>query len=168
MESAVFNTAMGWVAILGSERGLARVTLPQHSAQKAFKLLGEMANHATPSPDRFRDIAKRRKAYFSGHKVLFPDERDPSLATPFQREVWQITRLIPYGETRSYSWLAKKIGKPEAVRAIGQALGRNPLPIIIPCHRVVRNNGKLGGFSGGIEMKRQLLHLEASATLPQQ
>ncbi len=168
MEYFTLNTDMGWIAILGSERGLAGVTLPQQSAQEALKLLGAMANHATPSPNRFRDIAKRLKAYFGGHKVLFPDELDLSLATPFQRKVWQTTRLIPYGETRSYSWLAKEIGKPKAVRAIGQALGRNPLPIIIPCHRVISSNSKLGGFSGGLEIKRQLLSLETTATSPQQ
>jgi methylated-DNA-[protein]-cysteine S-methyltransferase len=164
MEYAVFNTNMGWVAILDSERGLVRVTLPQHLAQEAFKSLGEMANKATLSSDRFKKLIKHLKAYFSGHKVSFPDELDLSSATPFQQEVWQITRLIPYGETRSYSWLAKKIGKPGAARAIGQALSRNPLPIIIPCHRVIGSNGKLGGFTGGLEIKKRLLHLEAAAT----
>ena len=164
MESAVFNTDMGWVAILGSERGLVRVTLPQRSAQEALKLLSGVLSYATLSPDRFKELIKRLRAYFNGHKVSFPDELDLSGATPFQREVWQITRLIPYGETRSYGWLAKKIGKPGASRAIGQALGKNPLPIIIPCHRVICSNGKLGGYSGGLEIKRSLLHLEAVAT----
>ncbi len=93
----------------------------------------------------------------------FPDELDLSTATPFQRQVWEKTRLIPYGETRSYSWVAEQIGKPGAARAVGQALGRNPLPIIIPCHRVVASDGKLCGFAGGLGMKRRLLSLEASA-----
>ncbi len=168
MEYYIFSTGVGWIAILGSERGLVRVTLPRHSAQEAFKLLGEMAKSATLSPERFSDIAKHLKAYFDGYKVLFPDELDLSGATPFQRVVWQMTRLIPYGETRSYGWLAKKIGKPGALRAVGQALGRNPLPIITPCHRVIGSDGKLGGFSDGVEMKRRLLHLEATATSHQQ
>jgi methylated-DNA-[protein]-cysteine S-methyltransferase len=168
MEFIVFKTQKGWIAILGSARGLLRVTLPQHSAEEAFKLLGEMAKSATPSPGRFRDAVKRLKAYFSGNKVSFPDELDLSSATPFQREVWQITRLIPYGETRSYRWLAEKIGKPGAAQAAGQALSRNPLPIIIPCHRVIGSDGSLGGFSGGLEMKNRLLRLEATATSPQQ
>jgi len=167
MEYSTFNTDMGWMAILGSERGLVSATLPQHSAQEALKLLGEMANNATLSPDRFKELIKRLKAYLSGHRVSFPNELDLSSATPFQREVWQTTRLIPYGETRSYSWLAEKIGKPRAVRAIGQALAGNPLPIIIPCHRVISSNGKLGGYSGGLETKRRLLHLEKAAILPQ-
>ncbi|GAI87660.1 unnamed protein product, partial [marine sediment metagenome] len=77
---------------------------------------------------------------------------------------WEETRLIPYGETRSYAWVAKQVGKPKAARAVGQAMGSNPLPIIIPCHRVITSNGKLGGFGGGLEMKRQLLSLEAVAS----
>jgi len=110
---------------------------------------------------------ERLKAYFSGHRVAFQDKRDLSLATPFQREVWQVTKLIPYGETRSYRWLAEQMGKPKAVRAVGQALAQNRLPIIIPCHRVVKSDGKPGGFSGGVEMKRRLLRLEGITNLPQ-
>ncbi len=108
---------------------------------------------------------ERLKGYFSGHKVAFPDELDLSGATAFQCEVWRITRLIPYGETRSYAWVAGQIKRLEAVRAVGQSLGKNPLPVVIPCHRVVASDGKLGGFSGGVEMKRQLLCLEALASV---
>jgi len=107
---------------------------------------------------------ERLRTYFSGHKAAFPDELDLSAATPFQREVWEITRLIPYGETRSYTWVAEQIGKPKALRAVGQALGSNPLPVIVPCHRVLNVDGKLGGYSRGVEMKRYLLSLEASAS----
>ena len=84
---------------------------------------------------------------------------------PFQREVWETTRLIPYGETRSYLWVAKQIKRPRAVRAVGQALSKNPLPIIVPCHRVVASDGRLGGFRRGVEMKRHLLWRETLATL---
>ena len=165
MEYFVLNTEIGWIAILGSERGLVRVTLPQKSDREALSLLSEMANNvAVPAPNRFRDLAKRLKTYFSGHKSSFPDELDLSAGTPFQRDVWRTTRLIPYGETRSYSWLAEKIGNHRATRAIGQSLGRNPLPIIIPCHRVIGSDGKLGGYAGGIEIKRQLLSSETKTT----
>jgi methylated-DNA-[protein]-cysteine S-methyltransferase len=157
-----FNTDIGWFGILGSEKGLVSITLPQHSAQEALKLLGDSLSRATYSPILFSDLTEHLKRYFSGHKVTFPDELDLSEATTFQRQVWQITRLIPYGETRSYAWVAEQIGKPKAVRAVGQALARNRLPIIIPCHRVVNSDGKLGGYSGGLEMKRRLLHLEAA------
>ena len=117
------------------------------------------------SPHQFKDLTERLKVYFSGHRTTFSDELDLSRATNFQREVWEITRRIPYGETRSYTWVAEQIKKPRAVRAVGQALSKNPLPIIVPCHRVVTSDGKLGGFSGGVEMKRCLLSLEASASI---
>ena len=160
-----FNTDMGWVGILSSARGLLRNTLPQSSAREARQLLGDSVNHATWSPHLFEDLVERLRIYFSGHRVDFLDKPDLSRATPFQREVWEITRLIPYSETRSYAWVAEQIKKPESLRAVGQALARNPLPIIIPCHRVLTSNGKLGGFSGGVEMKRHLLHLEASTDI---
>lgn len=108
---------------------------------------------------------ERLKAYLSGHRTTFPDKLDLSQATHFQHEVWEKTRLIPYGETRSYAWVAEQIKKPRAMRAVGQALGKNPIPIIVPCHRVVASDGKLGGFGGGVEMKRHLLSLESSASI---
>ena len=160
-----FSTDMGWVGILASPKGLLGTTLPQHSAQEACQLLGANVSHATWSPHQFDDLMERLRTYFSGRKTTFPDEMDLSGVTPFQREVWAITRLIPYGETRSYTWAAEQMKKPEAVRALGQALSKNPLPIIVPCHRVTAKNGKLGGFSGGVEMKRYLLSLEASASI---
>ncbi len=160
-----FTSNMGWVGILASTKGLLGTTLPQRSAQEARQLLGDSVEQAIWSPHLFDDLVERLKIYFSGHKAAFSDELDLSEATPFQSEVWEVTRLIPYGESRSYRWVAQQIRKPRAVRAVGQALGRNPLPIIIPCHRVVASGGKLGGFSGGLEMKRYLLWLEASANI---
>jgi len=81
--------------------------------------------------------------------------------TPFQKSVWLAIQKIPYGQTRSYQWIAKKIGRPRAVRAVGSACGKNPLPLIIPCHRVIASHGKIGGFSAGRKWKRRLLQLEA-------
>jgi len=159
----IFNTDMGWVGILGSAKGLLRTTLPHPSAHEIHQLLGDSINQASRSPRLFQDLIRRLKLYFGGHRVNFPDRLDLSGATDFQRAVWETTRLIPYGETRSYAWVAEQIEKPRALRAVGQALGRNPLPIIVPCHRVVASNGKLGGFTGGIEVKKRLLHLEGSA-----
>jgi methylated-DNA-[protein]-cysteine S-methyltransferase len=160
---AIFKTPSGWMGILGSPAGLVRITLPQPSEVKAISLLGDNLNRAKPSASRFNDLIKRFQTYFSGHKADFPDILDLSEATSFQREVWEIARRIPYGQTRSYAWVAGQIGKPEAARAVGQALGKNPLPIIIPCHRVLGSNGSLGGYSGGLEMKKYLLTLEKKA-----
>ena len=161
----IFNTDLGWVGILGSAKGLLRTTLPHPSTQKIHQLLGDSINQASRSPHLFADLMQRLKLYFGGHRVNFPDRLDLSRATAFQRKVWETTRLIPYGETRSYAWVAEQIEQPRALRAVGQALGRNPLPIIVPCHRVVASNGGLGGFSGGIEVKKRLLYLEGSAVI---
>lgn len=167
LKYCTFNIGMGWLGTLGSAKGLLCVTLPQHSIQDARRLLGDRVNHATWSPHWFEDLIERFGFYFSGHKVDFPDELDLSAATSFQRKVWETTRLVPYGETRSYAWVAEQIRKPAAARAVGQALAGNPLPVIIPCHRVLRTDGNLGGYSGGLglETKKQLLSLETSASI---
>ena len=156
----VFNTSKGWMGILGSPRGLRRTILPCASAEEIHQSLGDSINHANQSSQLFRDLVERLTLYFNGQKVPFPDKIDLSGATMFQREVWEATRLIAYGEARSYQWVAGQIKKPKATRAVGQALGSNPLPIIVPCHRVLASDGKLGGFTGGLDMKKNLLHLE--------
>ena len=158
----IFNTDTGWIGVLGSAKGLLSTTLPQGSSQEALEQLGDRVNQATRAPDPFNDLMERFKIYFRGRKVDFPDALDLSEAAAFQREVWEAARLIPYGETRSYGWVASQIKKPGAARAVGQALGRNPLAVIVPCHRVVASDGKLGGFGGGLDLKRHLLRLEAS------
>lgn len=150
---------MGWVGISGSSSGFLAATPPQSTAREAERRLGDMKN-ATRSEKPFIKTVERLKSYFSGQRVDFPEELDLSSATNFQRQVWRLTRLIPYGEARSYGWLARRLGKIGAARAVGQALARNPLPIIIPCHRVVSDVG-LGGYSGGVGIKRSLLRLEA-------
>jgi methylated-DNA-[protein]-cysteine S-methyltransferase len=159
----IFKTPAGWVGLKASIAGLTQVVLPQASEQVTARLLGTGTNGSRPSPERFTDLVERLQAYYSGKKVEFLDELDLSEATPFRREVWRTARQIPYGETRSYGWVAERMGKPKASRAVGQALGRNPLPVVVPCHRVVAGGGGLGGFTGGLEMKKYLLDLEKSA-----
>ncbi len=155
----VFKTAAGWVGILGSSAGLQRTTLPQPSKEKALKELG-INGEAAPAKEYFKDLVQRLQTYFSGQRADFADELYLVGATPFQRDVWAATRRIPYGQTKSYAWVARRMGKPNAARAVGQALGKNPLPIIIPCHRVLSSDGKLGGFTGGLAIKKRLLALE--------
>jgi methylated-DNA-[protein]-cysteine S-methyltransferase len=161
----IFHTAAGWMGILGSAAGLRRIILPRNSSTEVRQQLGDTIGQAVQSSQLYEDLVMRLKDYFNGNRVDFPDKLDPSGATPFRREVWQATRHIPYGETRSYVWVAARIGRPKAARAVGQALGRNPLPVIIPCHRVIASNGGLGGFSGGLKMKEFLLNLEAKTTI---
>ena len=156
----VFNISQGWIGCLSSQLGLKKTTLPQSSPQRAIEMLDGTAEQAIWSPDSFVDIIPLLTMYFSGKRLEFSCALDYGQTTLFQRSVWEAIRSIPYGETRSYGWVANRIGKPAAVRAVGQALGKNPLPIIVPCHRVVASDGGLCGFGGGLEMKRNLLRLE--------
>jgi len=158
----VFATDLGWVGIQSSDRGLRRLTLPVGSPQEACSLLGVGILPDSP-PDFLADVISRLKKYFNGYRVTFPDPLDLSGATKFQRDIWNVTRQIPYGETRSYSWVAEHAGRPDAARAAGFALSVNPLPVIIPCHRVIEKSGRLGGYSGSIHLKRYLLWLETTA-----
>jgi len=113
----------------------------------------------------FGDLIPRLQGYFKGERVDFPDALDLCDSTTFQQKVWALTRTIPYGETRTYGWVAKEISPPTAARAVGQALKRNRFPIVVPCHRVIGSDGSLVGFSDGLGMKRKLLALEASPTV---
>lgn len=119
-----------------------------------------------------RPLAKVRlflDRYFSGKRIAYEGPYDLLLGTQFQRRVWATLLTIPYGEVRSYRWLAQTVGHPEAYRAVGAANGQNPIPILIPCHRIVNQNGGLGGYSGGLDLKRFLLALESvplSALIP--
>jgi methylated-DNA-[protein]-cysteine S-methyltransferase len=101
--------------------------------------------------------------YFAGTRTLFSIPLSDGGATAFQRAVWDALRAIPYGETRSYGDVARAIGQPGAARAVGAACGANPLPIVVPCHRVIAADGSLGGYSAGLKWKRALLRLEGRA-----
>jgi methylated-DNA-[protein]-cysteine S-methyltransferase len=158
----VFKTNQGWMGILASKDGIVAATLPQITRQQAIDLLGEKAQEADFSPDALSSITQRFQEYYSGKKTIFPDALDFSGATVFQRQVWQAAQQIPHGETRSYGWIAKQIGKPRAARAVGQALGKNPFLVIVPCHRVIAGDGTLGGFGCGLPAKQKLLKLEKS------
>ena len=126
---------------------------------------GNKARGADEDWERFDEPFRKVKAqlteYFAGDRKIFDVDLAPD-ATPFQASVLDALREIPYGETRSYLDIAEQIGNPKAVRAVGGANGNNPIPIIIPCHRVIGSNGTLTGFGGGIESKRFLLELETS------
>jgi len=156
----IFKTPAGWLGLLGSPAGLRRVILPQSSDIKVIASLGTSLKEAEPSPTFFSDLTARLQTYFSGKEVDFPDKLDFGEATPFQRRVWEAARKIPYGKTHTYAWVAAQAGKPGAARAAGQALGQNPCPIIVPCHRVTSTGGGLGGFTGGLAIKQYLLKLE--------
>ena len=102
---------------------------------------------------------KQLEEYFSGKRRKFTLPLDLQ-GTAFDQKVWKATQKIPYGQVRTYKDIAKMIGKPQASRAVGNALGRNPIPILVPCHRVIASNGTLGGYSIGLKIKKSLLNLE--------
>jgi len=165
----VFDSPLGWMGVVDSPRGLRRLVLPQSSPEQVLHLLSEptMKQHdqslSEAEAGYFGDLPDRIRGYLAGKVVSFSDKLDLSGASPFQRRVWEVERSIPYGETRTYAWIAGKLGMRKAARAVGQALAKNPLPIIIPCHRVICSDGSLGGFGGGQDLKRCLLGIEAKA-----
>ncbi len=106
------------------------------------------------------NVRKDLYDYFNGCAVRFKVPLDLSIGTQFQRKVWRKVREIPYGELRSYKWVARSIGRAHASRAVGNAVGRNPVAPIVPCHRVVCSDGSLGGYSSGVAIKKRLLNLE--------
>ena len=118
------------------------------------------------STQPFQAVIEQLLDYFSGHRQRF-ELAFKAEGTPFQKSVWRALLEIPYGQTTSYGAIAQKIGKPQASRAVGAANGQNPIPIIIPCHRVIGKSGDLTGFGGGLEVKEKLLQLEQTLISPQ-
>jgi methylated-DNA-[protein]-cysteine S-methyltransferase len=155
----VVETAAGWIGIEATEQGVKRLTLPAHNRQALLTELGIEEKDITPGAAG-AGLADRLMHFFLGEPVVFKEGLDLTGATEFQKNVYQAACQIPFGETRSYGQLAEAIGKPGAARAVGQALGANPLPILIPCHRVVAAGGGLGGFTGGVKTKEKLLTME--------
>ena len=138
----------------------------KHSLKVVGFSSGNKARGANADWERFdepfRKVKAQLKEYFAGDRKVFDVDLLAPDATPFQSSVLEALREIPYGETRSYRDIAERIGNPKAVRAVGGANGSNPIPIIIPCHRVIGSNGTLTGFGGGLDSKRFLLDLETS------
>ncbi|TLS49753.1 methylated-DNA--[protein]-cysteine S-methyltransferase [Paenibacillus antri] len=150
--------------LLGSERGVCGLLYNEDQLGEARAWLEKMRPGAQLRADRgpFEAFgaADRLRRYFAGERVGFEDIPMDLMGTPFQREVWAALANIPYGEVWTYGRLAEEIGRPTATRAVGAANGRNPLPVILPCHRVVGANGTLTGYRGGLAVKKRLLALE--------
>jgi methylated-DNA-[protein]-cysteine S-methyltransferase len=149
---------VGDLLLVRTGEGLTRIEF--HGGRTKDLPLHEWTETTTP----FQDTISQLQLYFSGKLKKFNLPLAPQ-GTPFQQSAWQALLDIPYGETRSYGDVARVIGRPKAVRAVGAANGQNPISIVIPCHRVVGSNGHLTGFGGGLDVKQQLLTLEGS--LPQ-
>ncbi|MCP9463917.1 MAG: methylated-DNA--[protein]-cysteine S-methyltransferase [Nitrospira sp.] len=160
----VFDSPWGWMGMSETVNGIDRIVLPKRSKRTAAVALGMTDLRDQGS---IRLLAARRQLldYLTGSRKTFDVPIDCSSGTEFQRLVWRVLQTIPYGTVRSYQWVADRVGGRAYARAVGNAVGANPLPIVIPCHRVVAHDRSLGGFSGGLSMKRKLLALEGSLPL---
>jgi methylated-DNA-[protein]-cysteine S-methyltransferase len=153
---STLDSPVGELLLVGDDDGLRGLYLPEHK------------RGPQPAPHWRRDDAALTMAreqlgeYFAGRRTEFDLDLDP-VGTPFQLEVWDALREIPYGETISYGQLAAIVGRPSAARAVGAANGRNPISIVVPCHRVVGSTGTLTGYAGGVAVKERLLALEATS-----
>lgn len=148
-----FNSSLGCIVLQANDEGLLGVWFETQTTQPDN--LGEYTETSCVLNEAIRQL----KAYFLGERRTFSVPL-AAKGTPFQQQVWQALMTIPYGETWSYQDLANAIGNPKAVRAVGTANGKNPISVIVPCHRVIGKDGKLTGYAGGVERKAQLLKLE--------
>lgn len=152
---------LGRIYVAASEKGLCFLSLPSHPVESFFeKVLARFKpDFFTQDPDPFQDFYRQMDQYLNGQKVVFEVSLDMQ-GTSFQVQVWEALRAIPYGETRSYGEIARAVHSPRAYRAVGQANHNNPLPIVVPCHRVIGARGDLVGFGSGLPIKEKLLNLE--------
>ena len=150
MNYTYMESPIGPLLLAGDEAGLRRIGFPNKQ---------ESTGGWREDPSQFGDAVRQLQAYFAGELREF-DLPLRMEGTPFQMSVWRSLRDIPYGETISYGELARRVGNPKASRAVGLANGANPIPIVVPCHRVIGSNGKLTGFGGGLSTKEKLLALE--------
>jgi methylated-DNA-[protein]-cysteine S-methyltransferase len=159
------DSPLGTIVLAATPHGLVRVGLP---AEGEDAVLEELVRRVSPrvlrtARDTLTDARHQLDEYFDGRRRLFEVRLDWCLAAGFRREVLHAVARIPYGETASYREVATRAGRPVAVRAAGTALATNPLPILVPCHRVMRSDGALGGYRGGPRAKARLLDLERAA-----
>lgn len=156
----VFDTIRGWVVLTGEDGHLLSVSYLKESREQAISIVSDEFEQAI---DEFGDLPDRIRRYFEGEKVDFSGIKVKfEGVSKFQSDVLRKTMEVPYGELISYGELAVLAGSPGAARAVGTAMSRNPVPIVIPCHRVIHADGGLGGYGGGLEFKRWLLSLEGN------
>ena len=155
------DSPFGPLLLAKTERGLVRVGLPN---QDADELLVDLAERVSPRvlevPRELDEVRRELDLYFAGKLDRFDLPLDWRLSGGFRQRVLRAIDRIPYGQTRSYTEMARKAGNERAVRAAGTACGSNPIPLVVPCHRVLRTGGGLGGYGGGLPMKKALLELE--------
>jgi O-6-methylguanine DNA methyltransferase len=161
------DTQLGWIVVAESSKGIALVDFlgPEYpSDQHIVSRIGKEYPDSVPEPGADTGLLGAAKqhilAYLNNRRAIPEIPVDTAKGTVFERKIWAAISSIPFGETRSYKQIAEAAGNPGAARAAGGACGRNPVPLIIPCHRVIASGGKLGGFSAGLDIKAALLNLE--------
>ena len=157
----VIDSPVGPLTLVAAGGRLTGLYMDRQRHRPPAWLLGEAAGDAGRADGPFTEAARQLREYFAGERTEFDVPLDLA-GTPFQRHVWAELQKIPYGETVSYGQLADRIGQPTAARAVGLANGRNPVAIIVPCHRVIGSNGNLTGYGGGLDRKQHLLGFEHS------
>jgi methylated-DNA-[protein]-cysteine S-methyltransferase len=159
---ATMDSPVGTLLVATTDAGVVRIGF----AGEVDDVLDDLARRVSPRvlrrPDRLDGARRELDEYFAGRRTEFEMPLDRTLIGPFGRRVLGRTSQIPYGQVAAYTEVARDIGAPRAARAVGNALGANPIPVVIPCHRVVRTGGALGGYGGGLPRKRALLELEGA------
>jgi O-6-methylguanine DNA methyltransferase len=160
----IFKSRWGWMGVSETTEGIDAVVLPKASRQAVRSEL-QAASAALLDgqvSSRLREARAQLTDYLAGTRSSFDLSLDLSRGTSFQQKVWRTLRRVSYGRLRSYQWVAIRVGGRQYARAVGNAVGANPMPIVIPCHRIVAQDASLGGFSGGLPTKRKLLILEGT------
>jgi methylated-DNA-[protein]-cysteine S-methyltransferase len=164
---AEVDSPIGQLLLAATDQGLVRVGFPSEDHDA---LLQDMATRLSPrvleAPARLDAVRRELDEYFEGKRHDFSTPLDFSLSNGFRQRVLKAIAAIPFGEVRTYREMATAAGNPAAVRAAGSACGSNPIPLVVPCHRVLRTGGGLGGYGGGLDLKRRLLTLEGVAFRP--
>jgi len=164
--ACVFRTPWGWMGVSETTKGIDAVVLPKASRQAVRSELGfpsveRLEGRISP---RLREAQAQLLSYLAGTRRSFDLPLDLSRGTSFQQKVWRTLQRISFGRLRSYQWVAIRVGGSQYARAVGNAVGANPMPVVIPCHRIVAQDMSLGGFSCGLPTKRKLLILEGTLT----
>ncbi len=157
----------GLMGLAASGRGLIHIQskIASEAAYVAF-LKRSFDRIPGKNSKRLKPVSDQLRLYLKGKLKTFDVPLDLFTGTPFQKQVWKKLASIPYGETRSYAWLARAVKRPNASRAVGNANGKNPIPLLLPCHLVIQSDGGLGGYTGGLHIKKYLLELERTGHAP--
>ena len=160
----MFDTPFGRIGVVATARGIRQVVLPPNVECQMLnaKCQSRTLRRGSAAAEALAARAEREiRDYLAGRRRTFAVAVDLDAVPPFQRKALAAVGKVPYGKTVTYGELARRVGRPRAARAVGQAMAHNPVPLVVPCHRVVASGGGLGGFGGGLDLKRRLLALEA-------